>query len=343
MFKLNNKITFILFTILHFLVDGICALTIFSYLVVNQDTTSTTIILLIYNFLAFLTQPFIGLLIDKYKNKERLFLFISILFLFFGVILKNYSIIASILLGIGNSFFHISGGKYVICHTNNIIDIGVFVSTGALGLAIGCNYTNSYLLLITLGLIFIISSIIIFSKDSILLSDKVTTNQKLDYKMVFILLSLVCICVFIRSFVGKIPNFTFEKTKLILVLFGLASTLGKATGGIISKIFGINKTIILTMLLSMILLSFGNNNLYLSLLGILLFNTSMPITLYLANRIIKYQGFAFGMLAAFLIPGYLLGLYSFNDIIIKILIITLSIISVILVIIVNKRLEKKEC
>jgi hypothetical protein len=46
------------------------------------------------------------------------------------------------------------------------------------------------------------------------------------------------------------------------------------------------------------------------LVGIFLMNCTMPITLYLANvLLLRREGLAFGLLAAALIPGYLLAVY----------------------------------
>jgi hypothetical protein len=43
------------------------------------------------------------------------------------------------------------------------------------------------------------------------------------------------------------------------------------------------------------------------LVGLFAVNTTMPVTLYLANVVLpKREGLAFGLLAAALIPGYLL-------------------------------------
>ena len=43
------------------------------------------------------------------------------------------------------------------------------------------------------------------------------------------------------------------------------------------------------------------------LIGLFLINCTMPVTLYLANCLLKErEGLAFGILAAALIPGYLL-------------------------------------
>ncbi len=345
LFKIHPKINISLFTVLHFIVDGICGLVIFSTLVINQSDDMSFAILITYNLLAFVTQPFVGLLIDMHDNQERLFLLISVFSLALGICFKSQPLISALLLGIGNSFFHISGGKYTISKTgNDIFDLGLFVSTGAVGLAIGCNFNNVYVWSIFLPLLFLISFLIIFSKDSInIAGDKnISKNENLSEKAIFLLFLLICIAVLIRSFLGKIINYSFDKTTLVLVLFGLASTLGKALGGAISKAIGINKTIIITMIVSAILFLFGNGNVYLSLLAILLFNMSMPLTLYLANCLVEKEGFAFGMLAAFLIPGYLLGMFTMSETLIKVLIATLSLITAAIIVITNSVIKCKK-
>jgi len=163
MINVNSKVTAYLYNILHFLVDGICALVIFSTL---YSTKLDIYVFFIYNIMAFVTQPIFGLLIDKYKN-EKIFLLLCLIFIILGLILMNSPIISALLLGLGNSLFHISGGKYVITNTNNdFVSIGVFVSTGALGLAIGryCNYL--YIWIIFATLLFIISLVILLTKKT---------------------------------------------------------------------------------------------------------------------------------------------------------------------------------
>jgi len=46
------------------------------------------------------------------------------------------------------------------------------------------------------------------------------------------------------------------------------------------------------------------------LAGVFAINLTMPVTLYLANVVLKgKEGLAFGLLAAALIPGYLLAIF----------------------------------
>jgi len=343
MFKIKPAMATILFTILHFLVDGICALVIFSSLY-DDDKTKGLIIFLVYNIIAFCTQPFVGLLIDKYKNKERLFLIISIISLMLGIIFKFQYIISAILLGIGNSFFHVSGGKYVISKTNNnIVSLGVFVSTGALGLAIGTNIHHLSIWITFISIALIITLILLLSKDISVEENNISNELNLNQNWILILALMIIAVVLIRSFVGKIIPLDFDKPIWVLLLIGASAMLGKALGGVIAKFIGINKTIIITMVLSAILLICFNSNLYLSLFGILLFNCSMPLTLYLINDLLKQkEGFAFGLLAAFLVPGYLFGMFNYPIIATKIMIGILSLLSLLLVIFVNIKMNKEK-
>jgi hypothetical protein len=55
---------------------------------------------------------------------------------------------------------------------------------------------------------------------------------------------------------------------------------------------------------------FGDYNDVVLLAGVFLMNCTMPVTLYLANVLLpRREGLAFGLLAAALIPGYLLAVY----------------------------------
>jgi len=120
-----------------------------------------------------------------------------------------------------------------------------------------------------------------------------------------------------------------------------AAMLGKILGGVIDKIIGVNKTIVITMVLAAILLVLFNNNFVLSLIGILLFNCSMPLTLYLINKVLNNnEGFGFGLLAAILFPGYLLSMIGFEDIAIYTMIIIGSILSIVFVIISNNKFKE---
>lgn len=323
-----------LYTILHFLVDGICSLIIFSSLY-NNDYNRCLIVFLIYNSLAFLSQPIIGLMIDKY-NYPRVFLIISVLLIIIGIVTKSNYVVSSLTLGIGNSFFHISGGKYVTENTaNNISALGLFVSTGAIGLVVGQYYYSITILYIFIILLILISILIIFSYEiktpSIIVEEKRKKNNQ------YLCVLLLMIIVIIRALVGKVTIINFPINNLFFLLMGIATCLGKVLGGILSKYLGIIKTMLFSMIIAFICLIFLNNNMYFTLLGIITFNVSMPITLWYMNKLInKKQGLVFGILAGCLFIGYLLGMVFTDTLIRQILIGLCSILSTVFILIIRK-------
>lgn len=329
----------ILYTILHFVVDGICACIIFSKLY-TKDETTCLIVFFIYNFLAFLSQPFIGFLIDKYGH-PKIFLLGSIGMLSFGYLFNFQFVLSSIFLGIGNSFFHVCGGKDISLHTkNDIVSLGIFVSTGAIGLVLGQKCYSNGLLICFFSILFLVSILLLLSKEMTKGNEEVYPMECIHFKEVLFFLLLLVI-VMIRSFIGKIVIIDFDVSVPIFIGIAGAQALGKALGGVASRWLGPKKTILISIVISILCLCLGNQNPYLLCLGILMFNCSMPITLYYANQILKgKEGFAFGALAAALIPGYLLGMLEYSPLVTKLCISILSFLSAIFVIIVCKGVKK---
>lgn len=340
MYRLSPLANTILFTILHFVVDGICATIVFSSLY-TETYHQSFLVFMLYNSFAFLLQPLVGLLIDR-LHKPKLFLVCSVLFLSLGWVCKESTIFAAICLGIGNSFFHICGGKEVTLHTkNDLASLGIFVSTGAVGLMLGTNYYSDPLLFSLFTILFVGAILYSLSKEE-KLEETLPVNR--DYKKIpriFYLVGIVLI-VMIRAFVGKIVILDFEVTDLAIILIAISTCLGKMLGGVSIKYFGgVRQVIAISMLVAIPCLVLWNKSLYAVCIGIFMFNFSMPVTLYYANCFCpKQEGFAFGLLAAFLFPGYLLGMLEFTAYETYLCIAILSVISL-LGILVIARGEKK--
>ena len=85
--------------------------------------------------------------------------------------------------------------------------------------------------------------------------------------------------------------------------------LGKMTGGWIARAMGIVSTLVVLLLAVLVCFLLGSSHLPVLLAGLFFINCTMPITLYLANVVLKgREGLAFGLLAAALMPGFLLSL-----------------------------------
>ena len=325
----SMRVRLTLLSVMHLVTDGLCSFLVFSRLY-PENPELAFVIFIAYNVLAFVTQSPIGILADKY-NLPRLFLAISAALILLGYLLAPLALLAVLCIGIGNALFHVAGGKYVTDKSGNSIDsLGIFVSTGAIGLALG----QIYLTLAPLAYIFfalLIGSLILFlvGEDPENRSYPEELDRRFDPKIA--LLAVVGV-VFIRSFVGKMVSPSFTLTSGILITISVFTALGKATGGIASRLLGIRLTTALSMSIAAACLTLGIGNPYTFILGVFFFNFSMPITLYFANILLKgKEGFAFGTLAAFLAPAYFLAMLSSYSLVAKVVTAILCILSILVI------------
>jgi FSR family fosmidomycin resistance protein-like MFS transporter len=101
-----------------------------------------------------------------------------------------------------------------------------------------------------------------------------TKQQRFFLICFFILLSI-----FIRSFIGFMVHFPRKTGFLLGFIFTFSVIFGKAFGGILADRFGFEKVGMGSLAISAVLLGFCSTNPLLGLLGIFLFNMTMPITL----------------------------------------------------------------
>lgn len=333
--SMNLKLTML--SLMHFATDGLCAYLVFIKLY-PDNPGAAFLIFIAYNLLAFVTQSPVGMVIDRY-NKPKLFLAISMIMMIAGYALSGFWFISVFMIGMSNSIFHVAGGKYVTDKSgNSIVHLGIFVSTGAVGLMLGQRYFSFEALpYIFFGILILCGLMIIFSEDC---ENKPYYEEYIDSRETIYPVLAVIIVVFVRAFVGKIvsPNFTLKEH--VFILIALATAIGKAMGGICSRIFGIKFTTYVSMTAAAFLLTVGVGNEICFLLGVFAFNFTMPITLYFANILLKgREGFAFGSLAATLAPGYFLAMSFTYSTAMRITTALLCVLSMITIIIVLRRIK----
>ena len=352
----------------HFLVDGLCICSMFLLAEIYGECfgaygdRASMLAVLIYNVLAFMSQPLTGMLADRMERRHWL-LIASSLLLTLSVacasmiptlmaespnvmregVGEGLLIVVAVLLGAGNSLFHVWGGKQVVIMTDNDIRaLGVFVSTGVLGLAIGL-ICRSWALLYGLLLAYVLVAIVylrsdVFSrkdfsrkdfarneeggmrKENSLAAEKESEGNSLQSNLaphstlhtpqVCLLILALMLFVCCRSLVSEVFSGGMTKTQEIVLLIAVGSMLGKMAGGWIARWAGVWRS--LAVILAGVAVCIILNGYYepMLLVGIFLMNCTMPITLYLANVLLPgREGLAFGLLAAALIPGYLLAVY----------------------------------
>ena len=309
----------------HFLVDGLCMCCLFLLTGIYGDSFGaygdrmSLGAILIYNLLAFLSQPLTGLLADRLSHRHWLVLWPALLLtVAVAVAMLPFRtewalITVALLLGAGNSLFHVWGGKQAVIKTgNDIRALGVFVSTGALGLAVGYVFC-SWALLSALLLVFIGLSVLYVQWDdgvSQAVEDIRSNHPWLTPLTIWTLVVMLMLCVCYRSFAGEVFSKGITKTQSLILVIGIVAMLGKMAGGWIVRWAGILPSVIVILAGVALCFLFRGNLVWVLLSGIFLMNCTMPITLYLANLLLpRREGLAFGLLAAALIPGYLLAVY----------------------------------
>ena len=310
--------TILLCSVLHLLVDGLCVCCL--YLIASSFSAMHLVgIFLTYNILAFLTQPLTGLWADCMKRRHWMLL-ASVLLLTVAVLATSIVIsfrlstvgmmVVPILLGMGNSLFHVWGGKQVAVTTgNDMRALGAFVSTGAFGLALGIVFFSWPLLYTVLLTICVLSTAYVHLDLKAGISAINSQEAECRFGKLFIWMSLLVLMlvVMLRSFVGETFSGEMSRTSSMVLLIGLLSMLGKMAGGWLAHHLGIIRMLALVIVLVLVCLVFRSQEMVIALVGLFAVNCTMPVTLYLANVVLpKREGLAFGLLAAALIPGYLL-------------------------------------
>ena len=121
---------------------------------------------------------------------------------------------------------------------------------------------------------------------------------------------LLMLFVAYRSFTGEVFSRGITKSQTLILVIGAVSMLGKMAGGWIAHRVGILLSMAVVLAGVGLCLLFRGDSVAVLLMGIFLMNCTMPVTLFLANDVLPgREGLAFGLLAAALIPGYLLAVY----------------------------------
>lgn len=320
-------------SLMHFLVDGLCVCLLYLG-VSNCDANEMMAMFITYNVAAFLTQPLTGWCADVVK-RSNIIIYLSVTMLIASAIMVSLSedffhdntndhYIMAMMLGLGNSLFHVWGGRIVTLNTHNDIrHSGVYVSTGAMGLSIGMVFFSwqlTWVMLASICLLTFVHTRYVTIAEPTQSNNTLrnTINQQLSTNnyagvnastaiVLIMIVGLISIVMF-RSFIGKVLSTGIPSNETITLLIGGISMLGKAAGGWFAKWMGIVPCIVATIVLTFMCWMFGENIIALRFAGLFLINLTMPITLYLINIVLQgREGLAFGLLAAALIPGYIMG------------------------------------
>ncbi len=300
----------------HFFVDLACAFLIFRSVYDGRGE-----LLLYYNFCAFALQMPIGVLLDRF-GKGHLAAALGCLLIgtaFPLSMLQGSNLAAAVVLGVGNSLFHLGGGVYVLDEYEKSGALGVFVSPGAIGLYLGTVWgkgtefstTAVMAVMIVWAAVFLLLPRVLRFENPFgaaaevheNVSDKMTSATMSP--MLILASGMFTAVVVIRSFGGFAVSLPWKTAGAAALAAVFATASGKAAGGYLSDIFGKKPASAVSMGAAALLYIFSGNMLP-GLLAVFLFNMTMPITLRAAADIMKgNRGFSFGLLTFGLFLGYI--------------------------------------
>lgn len=234
-----------LFTILHPLVDA-CSVTV---LMVGGFTWERAII---YNVIAFAFQFPIGVLLDARPQWVRSGFGLSIVLTLAGAAYCAFGIggwIPLVSACLGNALFHLSAGKHILdAHGGHGGPIGLFISTGALGLVAGLKLAGAHGLACCIGFG---SALAVFAACAWLrIAFKTVPPMMISVRGLAgyaILVGLFCLVAW-RCWAGLLVSRMSGSSGFILAAVGAAVTLaGKAVGGYAGDRFGRWKTTVVSV------------------------------------------------------------------------------------------------
>ncbi len=324
--------TLIGYSIIHGIMD-LCSVTIILYTASTHDFSAHNIFIIIalYSALAFGTQPFFGLLIDKLHITKESSVIGSLLVLS-SFFVTSPPLLVVILAGLGSSLFHVSGGSITLnIAPTKATPISIFAAPGVLGLITGITIgTHTSLILWPFIFLLIASSIfMITAKLPPINHTKISIKSKIDYFKFIIILLLFFVAV--KSMYGLNAVFAWQHNLTLLYILTLAVVVGKITGGISADNFGWLKMATITLIISIPLVLFFPTNPILIVIGVFLFSMTMPLPIAaLSNMLPGRSAFIFGIIEFFILFQYLGGYYQFTNQWLSLLIIVMATIALLI-------------
>ena len=281
---------------------------LFSWYSRGADTVQTvTMGFLIYNVIAFGTQPLIGYLSDAYRKMPVEIIGFPLLIL--GLLFIAVPAVSIPLIGFGNAFFHIAGGIDSLRHSDGkMAGSGVFVSSGALGVAFGSLAGKSgsvpvYYPISILSLCLVWMCYIYLKRVRGKDTEAAFSIVKPELKLETIIL-LASVSILIRSYAGSVIPLGWRTTTLYFIFPAVGAFTGKALGGFVADKAGARNVAIYSLLAAVFLVTLGYTSPWVYLIGIGFFNMSMSVTLCaIASVLPSNPGLAFGITTLALLCG----------------------------------------
>ncbi len=301
-----------LYFYIHFVTELVCFYMLTAY---TEAPPMMWLIAFAYDMLAFAPQSLIGRLSDKYRSMPVGLIGLGLLAA--ALVLRRLDLpvfIPLTVLCLGNCCTHVSGAEATLRVSHgSLTHSAVFVSGGSFGVVFGQLLAKAggpaWLLLVMIATAIPFEILAQMMVTDAVKDDAVPCrafrchNAKISRYLVIVLAVTV---VAVRGFMAYgIPTSWRKTTMQTIMLFSFMG-IGKALGGVMSDMFGIKKTAILSLVIALPFLLFGDKNMYISLFGVMLFSMTMSVTLaVLVSVMPRTPGLAFGFTTIGLFLGAL--------------------------------------
>ena len=298
----------ILHAMAHLLVDALCAAALFGP--VRETAADPGLLILLYNTLAFSTQCLAGLAADRMR-KHAPAASLAMLTVVLGYALPVPPLLRVILVGCGNSVFHVAGGAWTLEKSGGRSGaLGVFVAPGAIGLTLGTQWPS-------LGVVFAVLLTLCAAAELPLSrmngaedkrEDAVVPEPACGAGRTLLPVLLLTAAVATRAVGGSVVSFPWKTAAVTGMILTLCVWAGKTAGGFLCDRTGPSRAALISIPAAAVLIAFCSEWMIPSLLGQLTLNLTMPVTLWLMYRAMPdAPGFAFGLAASALWPGTIAG------------------------------------
>ena len=302
----------------HAAVDATCATILLAAVTTGRiPATQALVAFLLYNVFAFGLQPGFGLLVDRWRA-ERPTAVVGAMLTACALplsLMPGMTFAGIVLAGLGNAIFHVGGGAVSLrLAPGSATAPGVFVAPGAAGLAAGTLLGKAggplwvpTAILVALAVAMAALPLTLPPAESAgpVAGASARPSDSAGFGIEIAVL-LVLLVVGMRSFTGFAIALPWKSQVPLLVALTAAIVLGKAAGGMLADRFGHARVGVGALAFSAPLLMLATQSPVAGVLGMFVFNMTMPVTLVaVANAVPGHPGFAFGTASLAIVIGAL--------------------------------------
>jgi FSR family fosmidomycin resistance protein-like MFS transporter len=303
-----------LYGLSHAAVDAACATLVFAGIASGRIPAEQALLAVVaYNLIAFALQPAFGLAVDR-LGAEKPAAVLGALLTAAALPLSfvpGMVIAGLVLAGLGNAIFHVGGGAVSLrLEPGSASAPGIFVAPGAAGLAAGTLLGKAggalWMPAVALGVLALAMAVVPLALRATAGPSRPRPYARAAGAGLDAAVMLVLLVVAMRSFTGFAIALPWKADLGLLAWLTVAVVLGKAAGGLLADRFGRARIGVGALAFSAPLLMLATFSPVAGILGMFVFNMTMPITLIaVADAIPEYPGFAFGTASLAIVVGAL--------------------------------------